>query len=267
MRPLSLVLVGVAALAAADPSTRGPLLPSTASPTLIQAVERLAPDSPELLFLGEVARMQAAGEAVVDATYTFHKIQYVGGGLLPEELMAVKFRKPLDVYMKWVGEVDTGQEMIYRQGWNEGKMRINPGPFLPNINLATDSAIAARTNRKTVDWLPFTRVITQFIAEADAMAAAMTGPSVVELLEPRLVHGERARCYHLELPKDRIASLYAYRVDLCISDRTDLPIRIQAWDIEDGTLQLVEDYGYEGVQLNVGLTDADFDPDNKAYGF
>jgi outer membrane lipoprotein-sorting protein len=38
-------------------------------------------------------------------------------------------------------------------------------------------------------------------------------------------------------------------------------------EIFDWYGQLIERYGYLDVRLNPGLTDADFDPKNPAYGF
>jgi hypothetical protein len=43
-----------------------------------------------------------------------------------------------------------------------------------------------------------------------------------------------------------------------------LPIYTEIFDWHG---QLVERYGYLDVRLNQGLTDADFDPKNPAYGF
>ena len=43
-----------------------------------------------------------------------------------------------------------------------------------------------------------------------------------------------------------------------------LPIQIAIYDAED---RLTEKYGYEHLQLNVGLTDLDFEPTNPDYRF
>jgi len=43
-----------------------------------------------------------------------------------------------------------------------------------------------------------------------------------------------------------------------------LPIKIQMFDWDD---QLVESYGYENLDLDAGLTDADFNPKNPEYRF
>lgn len=224
-------------------------------------------DAAELRAL--IDEMERAAAGVTDATYTFHKTEYVGGQLLPSEQIAVKFRAPNDVYMKWVGQVDTHQELLFRPGWNDDRLRVSPGPLIPTINLDTDSRVVARTNRKTVYNLPFPWIVQNFVRDGELLASdpALAAATTVQDLGTRMVFGEPARCYAMELPKDRAPDLYAARVELCVHERTLLPARVQAWDVEDGTLKLVEDYGYEGMQLNVGLSDADFDPKHSEYHF
>jgi outer membrane lipoprotein-sorting protein len=48
-----------------------------------------------------------------------------------------------------------------------------------------------------------------------------------------------------------------------------IPLRYAAylWPEKDGEPVLEEEYTYLNVQLNVGLTDADFDPENENYHF
>jgi negative regulator of sigma E activity len=41
-------------------------------------------------------------------------------------------------------------------------------------------------------------------------------------------------------------------------------IRIRVYDRDD---QLIENYGYENLDLDARLTDADFDPENPEYHF
>jgi outer membrane lipoprotein-sorting protein len=43
-----------------------------------------------------------------------------------------------------------------------------------------------------------------------------------------------------------------------------LPLRIEIYDAGD---RLMEQYGYEDLRLNVGLSDRDFDPANPDYRF
>jgi hypothetical protein len=61
-----------------------------------------------------------------------------------------------------------------------------------------------------------------------------------------------------------------HMVRLYIDRELGLPIRFEAydWPRHPGAApDLVEEYAYLELKLNVGLTDHDFDPGNKAYSF
>jgi len=258
---MSVAFVGDSSAAEDDGGAVAP-----AEPVEVTATAEVALPASVVVFRGVLREMQAAAAAMVDASYTFHKVELVNGSLQPAEQTAVKFRAPNDFYMKWVGEVDTGQELLFRPGWNDDRMRVSAGPLVPTVNLSVDSRLASRTNRHTVRHAPLPTIVQNFTNDEAVLVAAQTIPTVKEL-GSRMVYGDPSTCYQLETPKAQLPALYATRVEICVSDRTHLPSRIQAWDVEGGMLQLVEDYGYEGLRINIGLTDVDFDPDNKAYNF
>jgi hypothetical protein len=78
------------------------------------------------------------------------------------------------------------------------------------------------------------------------------------------VYGRKIQPMEFVFPRDPRNGYYCYRsiIDLDIEKR--VPIRVQVFDWED---RLIEDYGYEGLTLNAGLTDADFDRRNPKYRF
>jgi len=61
-----------------------------------------------------IADMQAAAARLRDATYVFHKQEYADGERQPAERIRVKYRAPGDIYMKWLGPVHAGRELLYR---------------------------------------------------------------------------------------------------------------------------------------------------------
>jgi len=214
-----------------------------------------------------IAQMQAAATQLRDATYLFHKQEYANGRQQPAERIAVKYRAPNDIYMQWLAPSHKGRELLFRPGWNDDRLRISPGRWLPTINLNPRGRLAMRGNRHSIYQLPFPTIIANFV---DSAALIRANPALrahtTDLGEQRHF-GESGHCYRLLLPNDREPRLYAAEVMLCVSRRTGLPLRIQAWDVEDGRLRQVEDYGYENVRINKGLTDLDFDPENSEYGF
>ncbi len=61
-----------------------------------------------------------------------------------------------------------------------------------------------------------------------------------------------------------------HQAQVFIDDELNVPIRYIAydWPIREGApLQVLEEYNYLNMKVNVGLTDDDFNPNNKAYGF
>ncbi|HEB92445.1 MAG TPA: DUF1571 domain-containing protein [Gammaproteobacteria bacterium] len=223
--------------------------------------------APETFFNSVIARMQTATSQLRDTTYTFHKQEYADGHQQPIEHITVKYRAPNDIYMKWLEPIHRGRELLFRSGWNDEQLRISPGRWLPTLNLDPHGRLAMRGNRHSIHQLPFPAIVANF---ADSAALIRANPAlqapITDLGEQRHF-GETGHCYQLRLPKDREPGLYAAEVMLCVSLRTGLPLRIRSWDEVKGRLRQVEDYGYKDVQVNVGLSDRDFDPDNPDYNF
>ena len=61
-----------------------------------------------------------------------------------------------------------------------------------------------------------------------------------------------------------------YQVQLYIDRELGLPIRFEAYDwpeTANAPPELVEEYSYSDLKLNVGLGDIDFDVSNEDYAF
>jgi outer membrane lipoprotein-sorting protein len=61
-----------------------------------------------------------------------------------------------------------------------------------------------------------------------------------------------------------IPRYYGGRSELLVDKETYLPVKATTWDWNG---RLYETYSYHGMKVNVGLTDKDFDPNNKEYNF
>lgn len=216
---------------------------------------------------GVITKIQATASKIRDATYIFHKQEYADGNQRPGERIAVKFRVPNDVYMKWLGPTHRGRELLFRPGWNKDRLRISPGRWLPTLNLDPRGDLAMRGNRHSIYQLPFPAIIANFLNSTALIRANPALRAHITDLGQQNHFDEAGHCHQLQLPKDREPRLYATEVILCFSQRTGLPLHIQSWDMADGQLRQVENYHYEDVRVNVGLSDSDFDPDNPAYNF
>lgn len=214
-----------------------------------------------------LARMEQASARLKDLTFTFYKQEYVRGNLRPEEKIAVKQRRPTAAYLRWVGDVNTGREVLWQKGWNDGNIRVNPGPMLPTLNLDPLGRMAMATDRHSIYDLGPAHIVELISRDANRLRANKALPLKVTDLGPATVRGEPARCLENVLPKDQDPAFYASRVRVCVSERVNLPVSIEIWDVEDGAMRVVERYAFEDIRINPGLSDLEFSPDNPNYNF
>lgn len=206
-------------------------------------------------------RMVRSYAATRDATFVLHQQERVGGTLGPVQRIDVKLRTPQTVHMTWLDGPSAGQVLLYSPDWNGGKLRVDPGPAAPTLDLDPFGWLATRNQRHDVTYVGPRRTIELFVADhqrVKASGGALT--PVVKDLGSQVVHGAPSRCLDIQLPKDREPALYAHRVEVCVADAHGLPTRVRAWEMVNGQLQLVESYGYENLRVNVGLADHHFDP-------
>lgn len=211
----------------------------------------------------------AAMKKLRDFTAIFHKQEYAKGKMRPKEIASMKFRmKPRSVYMKWIGKEKKDQEVIWQKGWNDNDLKAHKGSF-PDItvNLNPKGRLAKADNRHPVTEAGFPHTVQLIASNFNRIRKNMgDGSKIVDLGEQNIL-GAKARCFESHLPKDKNPKYYMYKSIICSDLKTKLPVKVQIWDKEDGKVRLVETYVYEKVKINVGLTDADFDPENKEYDF
>ncbi len=218
-------------------------------------------------YLAAVSRMVVVVGQMSTATYTFHKQEWVGEAQQPRQVMQVKYRRSGDLYLKYVGKVHPGREVLYRPGPLPGEILVNPSALLPTMTFELDGRIARSGERYTIEKLSLHRTAERYRADIQRLEALdFVGFDVTDL-GPRLVSGEQAHCWLTVLPKKQDPDLYALQVETCLSDRTQVVVSMKAWDRVGGELVLVEDYTWADLQLDVPLSDADFEPELDEYGF
>jgi len=78
-------------------------------------------------------------------------------------------------------------------------------------------------------------------------------------------------CTVLEVTQpNRHPQLEFHQAQVFIDDTLNLPIRYISydWPAKQGApLEVIEEYNYVDLKINVGLTDADFDPRSPQYNF
>ncbi len=78
---------------------------------------------------------KAALEKLNDYTTIFFKQELFGNKMSKLEKIELKFRKPNDVYMKWIGDANKGQEALYRKGVNNNKVKAHKGGLLSMVDV------------------------------------------------------------------------------------------------------------------------------------
>lgn len=213
----------------------------------------------------QVYAMERAYASVQDYTATFYKQERVKGRLLPKETIQLKFRKPFDVYLRWTAGDFESREVLFVRGWNDDKIRAHQGSFPDvTVNLRPDASLAMRGNRHPITHVGFGEVIRLMVR--DARLSAVRPQDGVQYIDhgESIVNGARSRCLEAITPARNYSPYYAERAKLCFNTQTKMPTEISIWD---GEGELLEQYSFENVRLNVGLVDADFDPENPAYNF
>jgi len=214
------------------------------------------------------------------AAYTavFQKQEVVQGELLPEQTITMKCRhKPFSVYMNWQSG-ETGRELIYVDGKNNGKLIAHDGGWksrIPALSLPPDGMLAMRDTRHPVT-----------TAGLLGLANIMLGIHRLDLLRSTVAVCEvdanqtfdgRACLQFTTTYKSRTDSPI-YRKSITLIDREwNVPLHSRHFEwpksetpmpeaeLDDATL--LESYSFTDVHLQCRLSDHDFDRSNSEYNF
>ena len=127
--------------------------------------------------------------------------------------------------------------------------------------------MASRDSRHHVGMATFHALADRILGEFAILTESDELNGVYQDLGEREVLGRDAHCFQVDLPKDQEPTLYADRIELCFDDYNHLPVTLQAWNMDDTELRLVEDYTWTQVVVNPGLGDEVFDTENPDYNF
>jgi outer membrane lipoprotein-sorting protein len=175
-----------------------------------------------------------------------------------------KFRKPFDLYLQW-DRVGSGiQEVLFRQGWNDNRVRIRTSlwgvPLIGDID----------PEGKPVQW------------GGRSLVAEFGIHRLVERLQEQLLRGWLRGELHtqfLGVQSHDNRPCYVLAFDFPAGPGRDYASAriVTTWDVAERLLVKYETFqahggGYErqefyGTQLNVALPDRDFDAANPTYGF
>lgn len=203
-------------------------------------------------------------EKVNDYTAVLVKQERLRGILRREENILFKFKKPFQIYMKWLEGPGEYREVLYDPYKNQGKMMVKPQGLIailfPVINIEPDHAMVKNQSRHTLKEAGIGIAIENLIAQC--RTAEKDGKLKARLLEEKDISGRT--CSEIELIFSEDKSYYAARILIDIDKGYNLPVSMFVYDWKDN---LLEKAVYNKLELNPGLAEIDFDPKNPAYGF
>jgi hypothetical protein len=194
----------------------------------------------------------------------FHKQERVEGELLPEETILLKFRKPLKVYMKWIGEPLNGAEALYVQGEYDNKVIAHRGGILGVVTLPVDprGSLAMKDNRHPITEAGFGFIIAEMRRNLDM--ALQHGEFEIIRIVDALFNERPATLVEGRFTPHEGRKYYASRMAIHIDKELLIPVANAFYDEKD---VLFEKYSFTGVKLNAGLTATDFSRYNDEYRF
>ena len=234
-----------------------------------------------LLPLIELAQdgLEIIDETVRDYQCIVVKQARVNGKVGRKEYMRLKVRHggqsedhvvPFSVYTRFLKPRHIqGQEAIWIEGRFDDKIVAHP-PGMMNfcrLYLDPDGSVAMSGNRYSIRNIGMKNLVVKMLEKGQA---GLRDKNCQARIERGVQIGDQS-CFLLEiLHPFQKPGLEFHIGRVYISEDFGLPVAYEGflWPQEPGgELPLLEKYYYVNVELNVGLTDQDFDPDNEDYDF
>ena len=226
-------------------------------------------------------RYQFIDQQVKDYTCTLVKRERLGGRLSDYEILSMKLRHgkvesgkvviPFGVYVRFLAPAELRErEALYVEGRNDGKIIARRGGLrMPYVTAAVDPTgeLAMQGNHYPVTEIGFKNLLQRLteVAREDMHYAECE----VKYYPGAKVNGRLATMIEVTHPVRRPHFLY-HVARIFVDEELQLPIRYAAYDWPEeagGQPQLIEEYTYLNLKLNVGLSDWDFDHRNENYMF
>lgn len=212
-------------------------------------------------------------EAVQDYSAVVVKRENNGGKVGDHEKMFIKVRhRPFSVYMYFLSPANLrGQQVLYVEGENDGKMWARGsgirGQMFGTVSIKPDGIIAMQGQRYPITELGILNLVRRLIEVAEA--DMKYGECEVKFYKGAKVADRVCTCIEVMHPVPRRNFLF-HIARIFVDDEMNVPIRYEAFSwptTPGGSPELIEEYTYLDLKLNVGFTDADFDIRNPNYQF
>ncbi len=232
----------------------------------------------------QVARssLQTIQQGIADYSAILIKRELIDGALTDYEYMGIKVRNrklvngridvPFSVYMAFLKPATLkGREVIYVENKHSGNIVAHEGGmkgrFLPTVNLDPNGMMAMRGQRYPITDIGLENLVVKLIEKGER--DRQRDECEVNFQKGAKVGGRECTVLSVLHPFER--PYFDFHIaQVFIDDELNVPVRYcaYAWP-QQGTTEpiLLEEYTYQNVKTNIGLTDADFDQSNKKYNF
>ncbi len=218
---------------------------------------------------------------VVDYTAIMIRRERINGTLNDYEFLGVKVRNrkmengvikvPLSIYISFLKPSDLkGREAIYIENKNNGKLVVHEGgfkgKFIPTVELDPNGMIAMRGQRYPITEAGVENLCVRLIEKGERdrkHAECLVNQTQVKL-------GERPGLLISVEHPERRPHFDFHKAEIFIDQELNVPTRYAAYywpSSPGGQPEVIEEYTYQNVRLNIGLQDIDFDQSNPKYNF
>jgi hypothetical protein len=218
---------------------------------------------------------------IQDYTCLITRRELIRGKLQGPELMTAKIRHqqvrdgrvvaPFSVYVKFLSPARVkDREVVYVQGRHDGKLIVRNGgtrfAFI-TTSLPPDSPTAMQENRYPISEVGVKNLTRRLL---EVGRAKLAEPDVLVQTVPGARINQRP-CQLIQVSHAARREDQTFQVvRIFVDEQWKLPVYYAAYDWPDRPgekSQLLEEYAYSEIKLNVGLSDWDFDHRNEQYRF
>jgi hypothetical protein len=216
-----------------------------------------------------------------DYTAVLVKRERIGDDLGEHEFMFVKVRNrkfeenklvtPFSVYLAFLKPTAVkGREVLFVENQNDGKLFAHEGGMkrmLGTHSLEPTGYLAMAGQRYPLTDIGIENLVVKLIERGEK--DKRHGACNVELV-PGAKVAQRA-CSIIQVTHPVQQSHFEFHIaQIFMDDEWKIPVRYAAYSwpkTPGGEPEVIEEYTYQNLKFNVGLTDADFDVKNKDYNF
>ncbi len=198
--------------------------------------------------------MKARYEQVEDYRTIFVRQERIGGKLGEPEEIALDFKRPFMVQMRWLKGPKKGRRLIFVEGENDNKILVSMegliGRFVRLLRLDPNGALAKQGGKRSIRQVGLGNLVDSLISLT--REAEKAGDLKTALLGEEIAEGRRIYVIERTLPKERYDSP---RTLISIDKETGLPVKVLRFNKEG---DLFERYEYDALQINQDLSKAVF---------